>query len=146
MEKIVFDIGLLAILAVFDRIWSANFIGIALWYVGYLVINSFGHANFELKPVKFNLFLARVLTSATYHSLHHSRYTGNYGLGTSAGDFQIDFILMPDRVGPWAAFAQIRCDYRPEMVHPAANRLIRDRNSRSANKSSTSRKLKVNRR
>jgi hypothetical protein len=35
---------------------------------------------------------------------------------------------MPDRVGPWAAFAQIRCDYRPEMVHPAANWLIRDRN------------------
>jgi hypothetical protein len=31
---------------------------------------------------------------------------------------------MPDRVGPWAAFAQIRCDYRPEMIHPGANCLV----------------------
>ena len=26
--------------------------------------------------------LGKVLTTTTYHSLHHSRYTGNYGLGT----------------------------------------------------------------
>ena len=42
----------------------------------------------------------------------------------SAGDFQIDFIQMPDRVGPGAAFAQIRCDDRPEMIHPASNCLV----------------------
>ena len=27
-----------------------------------------------------------MLTTTTYHSLHHSRYTGNYGLGTRVLD------------------------------------------------------------
>ncbi|HET9536780.1 MAG TPA: sterol desaturase family protein, partial [Mesorhizobium sp.] len=59
---------------------------IAAWYIGYLVINSFSHANFELKSTDYNRWLGKVLTSTTYHSLHHSRYTGNYGLGTRVLD------------------------------------------------------------
>lgn len=85
-EKLVFDLGLLLPLALLDRLVSLNFFGIAGWYIGYLIINSFSHANFELKPATFNQFLGQVITSTTYHSLHHSRYTGNYGLGTRVLD------------------------------------------------------------
>jgi len=85
-EKLVFDIGLLAPLAAVDRIVGLNFFGIAAWFIGYLVINSFSHANFEFKSVAYNELLGKVLTSTTYHSLHHSRYTGNYGLGTRVLD------------------------------------------------------------
>ena len=46
------------------------------------MINSFSHANFELKSARYNDLLGKFLTTTTYHSLHHSRYTGNYGLGT----------------------------------------------------------------
>jgi Delta7-sterol 5-desaturase len=82
-EKLIFDIGLLGILATVDYlIYSLNFFGIAAWYVGYLIINSFSHANFELHSSDYNSRLGKFLTSTTYHSLHHSRYTGNYGLGT----------------------------------------------------------------
>jgi lathosterol oxidase len=81
-EKLIFDLGLLGLLAVIDHFVSLNFFGIAAWYIGYLVINSFSHANFELKSRDYNRLLGKVLTSTTYHSLHHSRYTGNYGLGT----------------------------------------------------------------
>ena len=49
-EKLIFDLGLLLPLAVLDTFVSLNFLGIAGWYIGYLVINSFSHANFELKP------------------------------------------------------------------------------------------------
>jgi hypothetical protein len=35
---------------------------------------------------------------------------------------------MPNGVGSGTPFAQIRRDHRPEMVHPAANRLVGDRN------------------
>ena len=35
-------------LAMVDYFVSLNFYGIAAWYIGYLVINSFSHANFEL--------------------------------------------------------------------------------------------------
>jgi Delta7-sterol 5-desaturase len=85
-EKLIFDLGLLSPLAVLDRFVSLNFFGIAAWYIAYLVINSFSHANFELKSATYNRFLGKVVTSTTYHSLHHSRYTGNYGLGTRVLD------------------------------------------------------------
>ena len=39
-------------------------------------------------------------------------------------DLQIDFVEMPGRVRLGAASTQVRCDRRPEMVHPAANGLI----------------------
>jgi sterol desaturase/sphingolipid hydroxylase (fatty acid hydroxylase superfamily) len=81
-EKLVFDIGLLGPLAIADYFFGLNAFGIAGWYIGYLVINSFSHANFELKSRDYNRWLGKVLTSTTYHSLHHSRYTGNYGLGS----------------------------------------------------------------
>jgi sterol desaturase/sphingolipid hydroxylase (fatty acid hydroxylase superfamily) len=81
-EKLIFDLGLLGALAVGDSVWSMNFFGIAGWFIGYLVINSFSHANFELKSRTYNRGLGWLFTSTTYHSLHHSRYTGNYGLGT----------------------------------------------------------------
>ena len=85
-EKLVFDLGLLGLLAAIDCFISLNFFGVAAWYVGYLVINSFAHANFELKSKHYLRFLGRVLTSTTYHSLHHARYTSNYGLGTRVLD------------------------------------------------------------
>ncbi len=85
-EKLVFDLGLLGLLAGIDCLWSLNFFGIAAWYVGYLVINSFAHANFELKSKHYLRFLGRMCTSTTYHSLHHARYTSNYGLGTRVLD------------------------------------------------------------
>ena len=85
-EKLVFDLGLIGALAVADHFISLNFFGIATWYIVYLVVNSFSHANFELKPGNFNQRLGKVLTTTTYHSLHHSRYTRNYGLGTRVLD------------------------------------------------------------
>lgn len=81
-EKLIFDIGLIGLLAVIELFFSLNFFGIAMWYLGYLVINSFSHANFEFKSPRFVSTAGRLLTSTTYHSLHHARYTGNYGLGT----------------------------------------------------------------
>jgi Delta7-sterol 5-desaturase len=85
-EKLVFDLGLLGMLAIIDRFVSLNFFGIAGWYIGYLIINSFSHANFEFRPKGYNRVMGKVLTTTTYHSLHHSRYTGNYGLGTRVLD------------------------------------------------------------
>jgi len=81
-EKLVFNFGMLGFLAAVDTVFSLNFYGVAGWYIGYLIINSFSHANFELKSKDYLKWTGRIITSTTYHSLHHSRYTGNYGLGT----------------------------------------------------------------
>jgi sterol desaturase/sphingolipid hydroxylase (fatty acid hydroxylase superfamily) len=85
-EKLVFDAGFLGLLAALDRLVALNFFGIAAWYIGYLVVNSFSHANFELKSRDYNRVFGKVMTTTTYHALHHSRYTGNYGLGTRVLD------------------------------------------------------------
>ncbi len=42
-------------------------------------------------------------------------------------DFQIDFVQMLSRMEFGSAFAQVRCDHRPEMVHPAPDGLVGDR-------------------
>jgi lathosterol oxidase len=89
-EKIIFDLGLLGPLAVIDCFVSLNLYGVAAWLIGYLVINSFSHANFEIKSRDYNKWFGKMLTSATYHALHHSRYTGNYGLGTRIMDRAFD--------------------------------------------------------
>jgi hypothetical protein len=47
----------------------------------------------------------------------------------AAVDFQIDFVQMRVRVGLGSAFAQVRCYYRPKMVHPAPNGFIADRDA-----------------
>ena len=85
-EKLIFDLGMLLPLAAVDKFLALNFYGVAAWFIGYLIINSFSHANFELKSARYNRFAGQVLTSTTYHSLHHARYTGNYGLGTRVLD------------------------------------------------------------
>ncbi|MBL4628876.1 MAG: sterol desaturase family protein [Roseicyclus sp.] len=81
-EKLVFDIGIIGGMAVLGLFIDLNFFGIATWFVGYLIINSYGHANFEIRGETFMTLKGTVLTSTVYHALHHSRYTGNYGLGT----------------------------------------------------------------
>jgi len=81
-EKLVFNMGMIGLLILVDLLLPLNFFGIAGWYVTYLSINSFSHANFELKSDRYLELLGKVLTSTTYHSLHHSRYIKNYGLGT----------------------------------------------------------------
>lgn len=82
-EKFVFNLGILAPLVLIDRyVYGLNFFGIAGWYIGYLIINSFSHANFEFKSKTYLNFTGKLITSTTYHSLHHSRYINNYGLGT----------------------------------------------------------------
>jgi len=81
-EKLIFDCGLVGVLALVDQHLSLNSFGICAWYLGYLVANSYSHGNFEMKSLKFLGLAGRFLTSTTYHSLHHSRYVQNYGLGT----------------------------------------------------------------
>ena len=47
----------------------------------------------------------------------------------AAGNLEINLVKMPSRVRLGATFAQICRDHRPEMVHPAPNRFVRDGDS-----------------
>jgi hypothetical protein len=69
----------------------------------------------------------------------------NLTLKCSAADLGVDGASQIDHA-PMAALAQFRCNERPEMIHPARIVSYEIAIPRSANKSSTSRKLSVNRR
>jgi Delta7-sterol 5-desaturase len=121
-EKLVFDLGLLGVLAIIDRFVSLNFFGIAGWYIGYLIINSFSHANFEFRPKGYNRFMGKVLTTTTYHSLHHSRYTGNYGLGTRVldrifGSEWEDYERLYDRISAETPLTKLRDRVDASVTH-----------------------------
>jgi len=81
-EKFLFNLGMIGLMALVDLVAGVNFYGVAGWYIGYLIINSYSHANFEIKSDAFLGFAGKYLASTTYHALHHSRYINNYGLGT----------------------------------------------------------------
>ena len=82
-EKLVFDLGIILPLVILDQtVLRIDATGVLLWFVGYLIINSYSHANFEFRKWPYPRRVGKVMTSTTYHALHHSRYTGNYGLGT----------------------------------------------------------------
>ncbi len=81
-EKLIFDLGIVGALAIADLFLQLNFFGVAAWFAIYLVVNSYGHANYEIRSPGFMKLQGIFITSTVYHSLHHSRYTGNYGLAT----------------------------------------------------------------
>lgn len=85
-EQFIFDVGIVVPFMAIDHFVGLNFYGIAGWFIGYLVINSLHHANYEIKSERFNRLLGQVLATTTYHSLHHSRYIKNFGLGTRVLD------------------------------------------------------------
>ncbi len=56
-------------------------ISLFLFLVSSLLINAYGHLGYEIAPKWFRgSFLFTILTTSTYHNLHHSKFKGNYGL------------------------------------------------------------------
>ena len=96
-EKLIFDVGLLGCSGALDRsLVSLNFYGIAAWYVGYLIINSFSHANFEFRPKDYNRLVGKVLTT---HDL------------SLAASLAVHRQLRPRHAGPRPAFGTEWDDY-----------------------------------
>lgn len=108
-EKLIFDIGIVGVLALIDRFYPLNFFGVATWFALYLIVNSYGHSNYEIRSPAFMRLKGRVITSTVYHALHHSRYTGNYGLGTRVLD-RLFGTEWPDSV---AVFERVVSEKRP---------------------------------
>ena len=57
---------------------------------------------------------------------------GIYGspkIGHATVDLEVDLVQMPGGVGPGPTSAQDRCDPRSEMVHPAPNGLVGNRDA-----------------
>ncbi|MBE9585818.1 sterol desaturase family protein [Mucilaginibacter sp. JRF] len=71
--------GFVLILLVF--ILPMHTLTIVLFTVVGFVINVYGHLGYEIAPKGLRRsFLFEILSTSTYHNMHHSRFKGNYGL------------------------------------------------------------------
>jgi sterol desaturase/sphingolipid hydroxylase (fatty acid hydroxylase superfamily) len=125
-EKSMLSIGILAPAWIASQ-WlpsgSVSFYGILAYYFLYFFTNAVGHFNLEAWPVGYTLtYFGRVFTAATFHVMHHSRYTNNFGLMTTFldrwhGTMWADYPQVLDRAAsgqPLRAF-----DERPLVVPEA---------------------------
>jgi sterol desaturase/sphingolipid hydroxylase (fatty acid hydroxylase superfamily) len=63
--------------------FEVNLIGNMLYFFTNYMLNVWGHLNIELIPHRWvKKLFPFILNTTTYHSLHHARYNGHYGLFT----------------------------------------------------------------
>lgn len=73
--------------AVVSRFLPITFDGLALYSLFQISVNILGHMNVEIYPARFaEKGVGALVTTPTFHSLHHGRVRGHYGLLTTIPD------------------------------------------------------------
>lgn len=73
--------------AVTSRFLPVTFEGLALYSLFQISVNILGHMNVEIYPPKFaESRIGKWVTTPTFHTLHHGRVLGHYGLLTTIPD------------------------------------------------------------
>ena len=87
LERAVLLGGILGVAAALSLVVPLSMSGlIAVGLVNYL-LNVLGHSNVEFVPASFARSpIGRVFITPSYHSMHHARYRGHYGLFTTTLD------------------------------------------------------------
>jgi Delta7-sterol 5-desaturase len=82
-EKFIFSGGIFVIYSLLAHFLYLSFEGIAFAYLVYFLFAASGHFNQESYPANFvNIPVLKYLTTATYHSFHHTYPATNFGLYT----------------------------------------------------------------
>ena len=70
-----------AIYVIFAFLFPVNIWALYAWQIIQMVLNVIGHTGYEIYPKGFNThWLFKWKTPATHHNMHHSHFSGNYGL------------------------------------------------------------------
>jgi lathosterol oxidase len=86
-ERLILLVGLALGPALFSSLLPFPVEGYGLYFTANYLLNVYGHLNVEITPKKFlTSAVGQVLNTTTYHSLHHLRYRGHFGLFTSTLD------------------------------------------------------------
>ena len=86
-ERLVLLFGLVFIPGLVSQFVGISLKGMGLYFLLNYALNVYGHLNTEYAPTWFvRSWFGKIINTTTYHSLHHSRYQGHYGLFTSILD------------------------------------------------------------
>jgi Delta7-sterol 5-desaturase len=87
MERMVLLTGVLGLAVLLSWLIEISLTGLWIYALTNYALNVMGHSNVEVFPAWFTKsWLGRLMVTPTYHSLHHARYRGHYGLFTSVLD------------------------------------------------------------
>ncbi len=66
---------------IFSFLFPIHLFALLGWQIIQMVLNVIGHLGYEIYPKGFNThWLFRWKTPSTHHNMHHSHFSGNYGL------------------------------------------------------------------
>lgn len=69
------------VLLVITMLMPMHPLAIALFTISAFIINVYGHLGYEIMPKGFRRsWMFGVFNTSVYHNLHHSKFSGNYGL------------------------------------------------------------------
>ena len=109
VEAIAWAIGYLAIPALASLVLPISAGGFVAHVVYNVFGNIFGHSNFEMVNPLSRTRLASIFTPPfVYHALHHARWTGNYGFGSTGLDW-----VFGSEFGDWRRLAAKVIDGEP---------------------------------
>jgi Delta7-sterol 5-desaturase len=87
LERLLLLAGVVALPALLSLLIPYPIEAYTAYFFFNYALNVVGHFNVEIMPVKFvQSTLGKFLFTPTYHTLHHMRYRGHYGLFTSVLD------------------------------------------------------------
>lgn len=86
-ERAVLLVGALGFAALMSRVVSMSAAGLFGYFLTNYALNVIGHSNVEWFPARYpERALGRFFISTSFHSMHHARYEGHYGLFTQVLD------------------------------------------------------------
>ena len=69
------------IYVIFAFLFPVNILALYVWQIFQMTLNVIGHMGYEIYPSGFNThWLFKWKTPSTHHNMHHSHFSGNYGL------------------------------------------------------------------
>jgi len=91
LERAILLVGSFGGILLIGLVYPLASFGVALYLFANYALNLFAHTNIEVVPPLFvRSKLTNWLNAPTYHSLHHARYNGHYGLYTPFLDWMFN--------------------------------------------------------
>lgn len=82
-ERAILLVGINGFAILSSKVMPISIAGLTAYFVFNYALNVWGHLNVELMPAWFTRsWFGRAFITTTYHSMHHARYVGHYGLFT----------------------------------------------------------------
>lgn len=113
LERAIFISGGMALTIVLSRVWPVSLDAFVLFGLIGVITGVIGHLNIELYPSGLLEFrLGRLVSTATFHALHHENQRAHYGLSSTILDRLFGTALWAEYESRWKLLHGPRTKHR----------------------------------